>query len=221
MEPPISFARRGRARREGQGAARGSAARADRTSGVTSCARSTTAIRQEPNVAPDSRTETFVAMRLFIDNWRWAGVPFYLRTGKRAAAPRHRDRGPVQARAVRCCSAKRRCERSNPNVLVMRIQPDEGISLSFDAKVPGPFERLETVTMDFSYAEYFKAEAEHRLRDAAVRRDDRRSDAVPSDGHGRGRLAGRRSDLRLGERDRCVAHACTLAAHRGRQRRIC
>jgi glucose-6-phosphate 1-dehydrogenase len=115
------------------------------------------AYRQEPKVAPASRTETFVALRLFIDNWRWAGVPFYLRTGKRLA--RRMTEIAVQFKSapfmlfhdtpVRCL---------NPNVLVLGIQPDECISLSFDAKAPGPLERLETVTMDFSYAKYFKRE---------------------------------------------------------------
>jgi glucose-6-phosphate 1-dehydrogenase len=96
-------------------------------------------------------------MRLMIDNWRWAGVPFYLRTGKRM--PRrwteiavHFKTAPYQLfreTPVEC---------TNPNVLALRIQPDEGISLAFDAKVPGPLERLATVTMKFSYAEYFKEE---------------------------------------------------------------
>ena len=70
------------------------------TSAATSCAGSTTGIASEPNVAADSRTETFVAMRLMLDNWRWAGVPFYLRTGKRLARRLHRNRRAVQARAV-------------------------------------------------------------------------------------------------------------------------
>jgi len=113
--------------------------------------------RNEPNVAPESRTETFVAMRLFVDNWRWAGVPFYLRTGKKLA---HRDTHlAVQfKRAPFMLFRDTPVECTNPNVLVLRIQPDEGISLAFDAKVPGPLERLETVTMDFSYKEHFKQE---------------------------------------------------------------
>jgi glucose-6-phosphate 1-dehydrogenase len=111
----------------------------------------------EAKVGPTSRTETLTAMRLMIDNWRWAGVPFYLRTGKRM--PRrwteiavHFKTAPYQLfreTPVEC---------TNPNVLALRIQPDEGISLAFDAKVPGPLERLATVTMKFSYAEYFKEE---------------------------------------------------------------
>jgi glucose-6-phosphate 1-dehydrogenase len=113
---------------------------------------------QERNVAPDSRTETFVGARLFVDNWRWAGVPFYLRTGKHLAR-RATDVAVQFKRAPFALFRETPVESLTPNVLVLRIQPDEGISLSFQAKVPGPFERLGTVTMDFSYAEYFKEEA--------------------------------------------------------------
>jgi glucose-6-phosphate 1-dehydrogenase len=113
--------------------------------------------RREKNVAPASRTETFVAMRLFIDNWRWAGVPVYLRTGKRL--PRRSTEIAVQfRRAPYALFRQTPVQTINPNVLLIRIQPDEGISLSFHAKEPGPFEKLGNVTMDFSYSEYFKVE---------------------------------------------------------------
>ena len=112
---------------------------------------------QEPNVDPKSRTETFVAMRLFIDNWRWAGVPFYLRTGKRL--PRRVTEVAVQfKRAPLMLFRQTPVNSLSANTIVLRIQPNEGIALCFNAKVPGPLERLETVTMDFSYAEHFKAE---------------------------------------------------------------
>jgi glucose-6-phosphate 1-dehydrogenase len=113
--------------------------------------------RKEANVASDSRTETYVAMRLTVDNWRWAGVPFYLRTGKKLT---RRDTHVVVRfkRAPFALFRDTPVESTNPNVLVLRIQPDEGISLSFDAKVPGPLERLETVTMDFSYKTHFRQE---------------------------------------------------------------
>jgi glucose-6-phosphate 1-dehydrogenase len=111
----------------------------------------------EARVAADSRTETFIAMRLLIDNWRWAGVPFYLRTGKRMAR-RWTEIAIEFKRAPFILFRQTPVECMNPNVLVLRIQPDEGISLSFDAKVPGPLERLGTVTMDFSYARYFDVE---------------------------------------------------------------
>ena len=112
---------------------------------------------KEPNVSPTSRTETFTAMRLMIDSWRWAGVPFYLRTGK--GMRRRLTEIAVQFKtAPYMLFRETPVECTNPNVLAVRIQPDEGISLSFDAKVPGPLERLATVTMNFSYAEYFKEE---------------------------------------------------------------
>jgi glucose-6-phosphate 1-dehydrogenase len=115
--------------------------------------------RDEANVSPDSRTETFVAMRLLLDNWRWAGVPFYLRTGKRLNR-RVTEIAVHFKRAPLTLFRDTPIETLDPNILLLRIQPDEGISLSFHAKVPGPFSRLGIVTMDFNYAEYFKAEPE-------------------------------------------------------------
>ena len=95
-----------------------------------------------------------MAMKLFIDNWRWAGVPFYLRTGKRM--PRRLTEIVVQFKqAPFMLFRKTQVDRLAPNVLVIRIQPDEGISLRFDAKVPGPTVRIGTVDMDFQYADYF------------------------------------------------------------------
>jgi len=116
-----------------------------------------TGYRAEKNVAPHSAVETFLALRLLIDNWRWAGVPFYLRTGKRLA--RRVTEIAVQfKRPPLTLFRGTSIHHLNPNVLIVRIQPNEGIALSFDAKVPGPLERLETVRMDFSYAEHFGAE---------------------------------------------------------------
>jgi glucose-6-phosphate 1-dehydrogenase len=113
--------------------------------------------RSEPDVAPDSNTETFVAMKLQIDNWRWAGVPFYLRTGKR-----------LQRRATEIVVHFRRTpfvlfrnttvKNLETNRLVIHIQPNEGISLSFGAKVPGAVMKLGLVNMDFDYCTYFGAE---------------------------------------------------------------
>ena len=113
--------------------------------------------RQEPAVRPDSRTETYVALRLFVDNWRWADVPFYLRTGKHLAR-RSTEISIHFKRAPFTLFRETPVKATNPNVLCLRIQPDEGISLSFDAKVPGPLERVDTVTMDFSYARHFQVE---------------------------------------------------------------
>jgi glucose-6-phosphate 1-dehydrogenase len=112
------------------------------------------AYRTEPGVAPDSRTETFAALRLMIDNWRWAGVPFYLRTGKRLARR-------VTEITIQFLRPPFRLFRETPvehlkaNQLVINIQPDEGISLSFQAKVPGGLMKLGTVDMSFAYADYF------------------------------------------------------------------
>ncbi|WP_448098652.1 glucose-6-phosphate dehydrogenase [Luteibacter yeojuensis] len=113
--------------------------------------------RDEPNVAPDSITETFVAMKLSIDTWRWSGVPFYLRTGK------HMGRRTTEI-AIRFKSAPFAPFRGTgmdafgPDWLVLQIQPDEGISLQFDVKRPGPRVELAPVRMDFKYADWFRAE---------------------------------------------------------------
>ncbi|HJY81753.1 MAG TPA: glucose-6-phosphate dehydrogenase, partial [Candidatus Binatia bacterium] len=112
------------------------------------------AYRAEPRVAPDSATETFVAMKLSIDNWRWADVPFYLRTGK--SLPKRVTEITIQfKRAPFILFRKTAVDRLTPNQLVLHIQPDEGISLRFDAKVPGPVVRLGAVNMDFRYTDYF------------------------------------------------------------------
>ena len=117
-----------------------------------------TAYRDEPNVAPDSNVETYVAMRLKIDNWRWAGVPFYLRTGKHMPRRDHRDRHPLQAGALGAVPGHARRPRLRPNWLVLSIQPDEGISLQFEVKRPGPVVDLAAVKMDFRYNDWFPKE---------------------------------------------------------------
>ncbi|HLW86132.1 MAG TPA: glucose-6-phosphate dehydrogenase [Candidatus Sulfotelmatobacter sp.] len=113
-----------------------------------------TSYRSEPDVPPDSRTETFVAMKLLIDNWRWADVPFYLRTGKRM--PARNTHIVIQfRRAPFVLFRDTPVDHLMPNQLVLHIQPEEGISLQFAAKVPGPVMRLGTVDMNFEYQEYF------------------------------------------------------------------
>ena len=107
--------------------------------------------RQEPNVSPQSRTETFVAMKLLIDNWRWAGVPFYLRTGKRLA--KRTTEIVIQFR--RAPHIVFRGRDVEPNKLILNIQPDEGISVSFGAKRPGTEMNIGNVTMNFTYREGF------------------------------------------------------------------
>ncbi|MBL0057898.1 MAG: glucose-6-phosphate dehydrogenase [Elusimicrobia bacterium] len=110
--------------------------------------------RQESGVSPDSRTETFVAMKVVLDNWRWQGVPFYLRSGKRLAARRsevvirfkhvpHSLFQPLQPTDL------------TANTLVLRIQPEEGVSLSFETKHPGPKMCMSSVEMDFDYEQSF------------------------------------------------------------------
>jgi glucose-6-phosphate 1-dehydrogenase len=110
--------------------------------------------RAEEGVPADSRTETFVAMKLLIDNWRWADVPFYLRTGKRL--PARNTHIVIQfRRAPFVLFRDTPVENLMPNQLVLHIQPEEGISLRFAAKVPGPIMRLGGVDMNFEYEDYF------------------------------------------------------------------
>src|SRR5438874_1782394 len=110
--------------------------------------------RHEADVPSDSRTETFVAMKLLIDNWRWADVPFYIRTGKRMPA-RHTHIVIQFRRAPFVLFRDTPVENLMPNQLVLHIQPEEGISLRFAAKAPGPIMSLGTVDMNFEYADYF------------------------------------------------------------------
>jgi glucose-6-phosphate 1-dehydrogenase len=110
--------------------------------------------REEDGVNPLSRTETFAALRLDVDNWRWAGVPFYVRTGKRlpkrvtevALQFQRPPHLPIRADQVAELA---------PDALLLRIQPDEGISLRFGAKVPGHSFRVRSAAMEFSYGESF------------------------------------------------------------------
>jgi len=115
------------------------------------------AYRAEPGVAPESKTETFVAMKLNIDNWRWAGVPFYLRTGKRMAK-RHTEINIQFKRAPFQLFRQTPVHKLQTNRLVIQIQPDEGMALGFGAKIPGPQLRLGSVEMSFEYSKYFGAD---------------------------------------------------------------
>ncbi|HYX30702.1 MAG TPA: glucose-6-phosphate dehydrogenase, partial [Pyrinomonadaceae bacterium] len=112
------------------------------------------AYRSEPNVAPDSTVETFVALKILIDNWRWSDVPFYLRTGKRLAA-RDTEIEIKFKSAPFILFRETEVDRLSGNRLILHIQPDEGISLSFGAKIPGPILDIGTVNMDFDYEDYF------------------------------------------------------------------
>jgi glucose-6-phosphate 1-dehydrogenase len=110
--------------------------------------------RQEPDVSPQSQVETYVALKLSIENWRWSGVPFYIRTGKRLA--RRKSQIAIKFKDAPCPMFRNTPVRDPaPNWLLIRIQPDEGIALEFGTKIPGPAMRLGDVRMDFKYEDYF------------------------------------------------------------------
>lgn len=114
--------------------------------------------REEKGVAPDSNTETYVALRFFIDNWRWAGVPFFLRTGKRM--PKRASEIAIQFRqAPHMLFESGPLNDIEPNVLTIKVQPEEGITLRFDSKVPGQTNQIRPVTMDFRYNASFGVES--------------------------------------------------------------
>jgi glucose-6-phosphate 1-dehydrogenase len=115
------------------------------------------AYRQEPDVAPGSNIETYVAMQLEIDNWRWAGVPFYIRTGKHLSQ-RNTEIAIRFKQAPYAAFQDTPVDALRPNWLVLRIAPDEGISLQFEVKRPGPVVDLAAVKMDFRYDDWFPKE---------------------------------------------------------------
>jgi glucose-6-phosphate 1-dehydrogenase len=130
--------------------------------------------RDEPDVRPDSTTPTFAGLRAFVDNWRWQGVPFYLRAGKKLA--KRVTEISLHMQAVPLCLFGREdvCERIEPNVLTLRIQPDEGIELRFASKIPGYDVAVGAVAMDMKYVEAFGGEppeAYERLLLDAMRGD--------------------------------------------------
>ena len=160
MEPPNSFdAEAVRAEKAKLVAAVKQLTRADAVRGQYSAGKEfdkdVPAYREEPNVAADSRTETYVALRVMIENWRWAGVPFYIRTGKRL-----RDRQtevaihfkPAPYRMFRDTAANA----LEPNIVKLLIDPEQGIETSFDAKVPGPEMQLGRVKTSMRYKDFFK-----------------------------------------------------------------
>jgi glucose-6-phosphate 1-dehydrogenase len=163
MEPPVNFEADSirdekvkviRAlRKMTQGDVRSHVVRASYGEGVLK-GREVPAYRDEDGVTAGSQTETYVAARLFIDNWRWKGVPFYLRSGKRLA--KRATEIAIQFKEVpHLLFGMSNPEGVPPNVLAIRIQPDEGISITFEAKEPGPAMRVQPVKMDFGYGESF------------------------------------------------------------------
>jgi glucose-6-phosphate 1-dehydrogenase len=162
MEPPAGFdARSIRSRKEDVFAAMRSVSPQDAVRGQygrgTVLGRDVVAYREEPDVAPDSNVETFVAMRLDIDNWRWAGVPFYLRTGKHMSA-RYTEIAIRFKPAPYAPFEDTDVNALPPNWLVLHIQPDEGIALQFEVKRPGPVMDLAAVQMQFHYSDWFEQE---------------------------------------------------------------
>jgi glucose-6-phosphate 1-dehydrogenase len=116
------------------------------------------AYRDEPEVAPDSETETYVALKLGIESWRWAGVPFYLRTGK-ALSTRVTEVAVQFKSPPLALFARGGAPQIDPNILAIRIQPDEGILLRFGAKVPGQGLQIRNVNMDFRYGSSFAVDS--------------------------------------------------------------
>jgi glucose-6-phosphate 1-dehydrogenase len=110
----------------------------------------------EPGVSPDSLTETYVGIKLFVDNWRWAGVPFYLRHGKRL--PKRTTEIALQFKQVPHLLFRRASDGLEPNSLVIHIQPDEGTTIKVASKIPGPLMRVRPVNMDFRYGTSFGVE---------------------------------------------------------------
>jgi glucose-6-phosphate 1-dehydrogenase len=130
--------------------------------------------RAEPDVAPDSRTPTFAALRVFVDNWRWQGVPFYLRAGKKMKQRLTEVSFHMQPIPLSLFGNGDLCEHVEPNVLTLRIQPEEGIQLSFSSKLPGHDFTVAPVVMDMKYVEAFGGdppEAYERLLLDAMRGD--------------------------------------------------
>ena len=130
--------------------------------------------RAEPDVAADSRTPTFAALRVFVDNWRWQGVPFYLRAGKGMAKRVTEVSFHMQPIPLSLFGSGDLCEHVEPNILTLRIQPEEGIQLSFSSKLPGHDFTVAPVVMDMKYAEAFGGdppEAYERLLLDAMRGD--------------------------------------------------
>jgi glucose-6-phosphate 1-dehydrogenase len=160
MEPPVSFdaedirAKKAEMFKAVHPLTLGDVVRGQYDSGIVA-GQQVAAYRKEQNVAPDSNIETFVAMRVLIDNWRWAGVPFYLRTGKRLAS-RSTEIAIRFKRAPYALFRETPVEELDADWLILRIQPDESIRLRFNAKRPGPAMALESVAMEFKYKDWFQ-----------------------------------------------------------------
>ena len=184
----------------------------------TPAARTCPATCEEDGVRAGSTTETFAALRLEVDNWRWAGVPFYLRAGKRLA--RKITEIAVTLKPVPHLAFSQDGSLGvQPNQLVLTLQPNEGVSLQLGAKIPGTRMRIRSVNMEFLYGTAFLSQSPGGLRAADHGRDARRRDAVHAQRRGRGAVAHLRPDRAgVGERagTRCRS---TKPARRGPRRR--
>ena len=150
--------------------------------------------REEPGVAPDSTTETFVAAKLFVDNWRWADTPFYVRAGKRL--PKRETTIAIQfKRAPHPPFEKVAAEGCSRTSSLVHVQPDEGVSLAIGAKVPGRAD-VRTVHMDFLYGGAFRTELPEAYERLILDSDARRRDALHARGRGRRAVGARRRDRR-------------------------
>ena len=162
MEPPVSFdaedirAKKAEMFRAVHPLTLADAVRGQYDAGVVG-GQNVAAYRQEPNVAPDSNVETYVALRLMIDNWRWAGVPFYLRTGK-ALGHKRTEVAIKFKQAPLSMFSGTTVDRLSQNFLTIGIAPTETIELQFNAKIPGPSITIDGVEMKFKYGDYFRAD---------------------------------------------------------------
>ena len=195
--------RRRGARREGRRSCTRSRRRRSRPSRTWPCARSTRRARSAARTRSatstrracpqDSHTETYAALRLEVDNWRWAGVPMYLRTGKRLAR-KVTEIAVVLKPVPHLGFQQDGTQDVRPNQLVMTVQPNEGVSLSLGAKVPGTRMRIRPVNMEFLYGTAFMSRVPRGLRAPDPRRHARRRDALHAQRRGRGAVADHRPD---------------------------
>ena len=149
------------------------------------------AYRDEDGIPADSKTETYAAVRLGVETRRWAGVPFYMRTGKRLPR-RVTEIGVLFKKAPHLPFSRTDTQELGHNQLVIRVQPDEGVTLKFGSKVPGSSMEVRDVAMDFLYGEAFTESSPEAYERLILDVLHRRRDAVPAQRRGRGVVAGDR-----------------------------
>ncbi len=169
--------------------------------------------RQEPSVNPDAQTDTYAAVTFFIDNWRWAGVPIYIRSGKRM--PKRVTDIAIQFHApplgLFTQETKSGPREARPNLLVLRIQPEEGISLRFLSKSPGSGMRVRPVSMDFNYGSSFGERSPTAYETLLLDAMNGDPTLVHASGYGGCELADRAADSgRLGRRPNSISRIIRL-----------